>query len=89
MSIIKFKRNLKTSTNNNSYYIEVLTKKNKKLISNLGIYDQKQNLLMLDLKTFIYWIKKGTKFSGNFSKILKKTSKNFQNNQKKAINIKY
>lgn len=89
MSLIKLKKNKKTTTNNNSYYAQVLTKKNKTSKLNLGAYDQKQNMLILDLKNFIFWIKKGAEISGNFNKILKKASKSLQNNKKTAINIKY
>jgi ribosomal protein S16 len=46
-------------------------------------------MLILDLKNFIFWIKKGAAISGNFNKILKKASKSLQNNKKIAINIKY
>jgi ribosomal protein S16 len=89
MSIIKLKKNRKTTTNNNSYYAQVLTTKNRTSKLNLGAYDQKQNMLILDLKNFIFWIKKGAAISGNFNKILKKASKSLQNNKKIAINIKY
>jgi hypothetical protein len=54
MSIIKLKKNRKTTTNNNSYYAQVLTTKNRTSKLNLGAYDQKQNMLILDLKNFIF-----------------------------------
>ena len=89
MSVIKLKKNLRTITANNAYRVQILTKKKKNHTLNVGSYNQKHNTLILDLKTFIFWTKKGVTLSGNFNKILKKTTANLQNNKKKLITIKY
>lgn len=89
MGFIKLKKNLRTITANNSYYIQVLIKQKKNTKFNLGSYNQKQNMIVLDLKTFIFWIKKGASISGNLKKIMKKTTNEFQSNKKKTINCKY
>ena len=54
MGFIKLKKNLRTITANNSYYIQALMKQKKNTIFNLGSYNQKQNMIVLDLKTFIF-----------------------------------